>query len=171
MRSSAASGRLNAQRARRARGPARPQPVKRRCCCRSATSERPMKTRRRISARRPRGPGRAPERGQPFMKLTNKSSPKISAKKISAGGRGHESNNQNYVRPSDIRMELLSLLTARERQIMNLVSGGLSNKQIARHLKLTDGTIKVHLHHMFDKLGISNRTSLAALAIRQEARE
>ncbi len=106
------------------------------------------------------------------MKLTNKSSPKISAKKTSAGGRGRdESNNQNYVRPSDIRMELLSLLTARERQVMNLVSGGLSNKQIARQLKLTDGTIKVHLHHMFDKLGISNRTSLAALAIRQEARE
>src|SRR6266550_370462 len=167
MRSSAASGRLNAQRARRARSPARPQPVKRRCICRSATSERPMKTTRRISVRRPRGPGRAPERGRPFMKLTNKFSPKISAKKTSAGGRGRDES----VHPSDIRMELLSLLTARERQIMNLVSGGLSNKQIARQLKLTDGTIKVHLHHMFDKLGISNRTSLAALAIRQEARE
>jgi two-component system nitrate/nitrite response regulator NarL len=53
---------------------------------------------------------------------------------------------------------------------LNLVSEGLSNKAIARQLKLTDGTIKVHLHHVFEKLGISNRTSLAALAIGQEGR-
>jgi len=67
-------------------------------------------------------------------------------------------------------MERLSLLTARERQIVNLVSEGLSNKAIARQLKLTDGTIKVHLHNVFEKLGISNRTSLAALAIRRDGR-
>jgi two-component system nitrate/nitrite response regulator NarL len=67
--------------------------------------------------------------------------------------------------------ERLSLLTGRERQIMNLVSEGLSNKEIARKVKLTHGTIKVHLHHVFEKLGISNRTSLAALAIRQEGRK
>ena len=71
---------------------------------------------------------------------------------------------------SDKRVERLSMLTARERQIVNLVSEGLSNKAIARQLKLTDGTIKVHLHHVFEKLGISNRTSLAALAIGQEGR-
>jgi len=74
-------------------------------------------------------------------------------------------------RRADNRTERLSLLTGRERQIMNLVSEGLSNKEIARQLKLTDGTIKVHLHHVFEKLGISNRTSLAALAIRQEGRK
>ena len=72
--------------------------------------------------------------------------------------------------PSDKQMERLSLLTDRERQIMNLVSEGLSNKEIARQLKLTDGTIKVHLHHVFEKLGIRNRTSLAALAIRRDGR-
>jgi DNA-binding NarL/FixJ family response regulator len=74
-------------------------------------------------------------------------------------------------RRADNRTERLSLLTGRERQIMNLVSEGLSNKEIARKVKLTDGTIKVHLHHVFEKLGISNRTSLAALAIRQEGRK
>jgi len=57
------------------------------------------------------------------------------------------------------------LLTERERQIMGLVSAGLSNKEIGRRLNVTDGTIKVHLHHIFQKLDISNRTSLAALAI------
>lgn len=56
-----------------------------------------------------------------------------------------------------------ALLTERERQIMHLVSEGLSNKEIARRLNVTDGTIKVHLHHIFQKLDISNRTSLAAL--------
>jgi two-component system nitrate/nitrite response regulator NarL len=78
--------------------------------------------------------------------------------------------HKNLNHHSDKRMERLSLLTARERQIVNLVSEGLSNKAIARQLKLTDGTIKVHLHNVFEKLGISNRTSLAALAIRQEGR-
>jgi two-component system nitrate/nitrite response regulator NarL len=58
-------------------------------------------------------------------------------------------------------------LTDRERQIMRLVSEGLSNKQIARRLNVTDGTIKVHLHHIFQKLEVSNRTVLAALAISQ----
>jgi len=58
-----------------------------------------------------------------------------------------------------------TMLTARERQIMRLVSEGLSNKEIGRRLNITDGTIKVHLHHIFQKLEISNRTVLAALAI------
>jgi len=61
-----------------------------------------------------------------------------------------------------------ALLTERERQIMRLVSEGLSNKEIGRRLNVTDGTIKVHLHHIFQKLDISNRTVLAALAILQQ---
>lgn len=64
----------------------------------------------------------------------------------------------------------LMTLTDRERQIMRLVSEGLSNKEIGRRLNITDGTIKVHLHHIFQKLEISNRTVLAALAISQNDR-
>jgi two-component system nitrate/nitrite response regulator NarL len=59
----------------------------------------------------------------------------------------------------------LAVLTDRERQIMALVSEGLSNKEIGRRLNIADGTIKVHLHHVYQKLEISNRTVLAALAI------
>ena len=51
---------------------------------------------------------------------------------------------------------------------MRLVSEGLSNKEIGRRLNITDGTIKVHLHHIFQKLEISNRTVLAAMAISQD---
>lgn len=62
------------------------------------------------------------------------------------------------------------MLTDRENQIMRLVSEGLSNKEIGRRLNITDGTIKVHLHHIFQKLQISNRTVLAALAIAYDER-
>jgi two-component system nitrate/nitrite response regulator NarL len=62
----------------------------------------------------------------------------------------------------------LAALTDRERQIMRLVSEGLSNKAIGRRLNISNGTIKVHLHHIFQKLEISNRTVLAAIAISQD---
>ena len=66
-----------------------------------------------------------------------------------------------------IAENVLTLLTDRERQIMGLVSEGLSNKEIGRRLNIADGTIKVHLHNVYQKLDISNRTVLAALAISQ----
>jgi two-component system, NarL family, nitrate/nitrite response regulator NarL len=66
---------------------------------------------------------------------------------------------------SAIMESALTALTERERQIMRLVSEGLSNKEIGRRLNIADGTIKVHLHNIFQKLEISNRTVLAALAI------
>jgi DNA-binding CsgD family transcriptional regulator len=62
-------------------------------------------------------------------------------------------------------------LTGRERQIIRLVSEGLSNKAIARRLKITDGTVKVHLHTLFEKLGVSNRTALAVIQLRMEKRD
>jgi two-component system nitrate/nitrite response regulator NarL len=64
-----------------------------------------------------------------------------------------------------IEENALTVLTDRERQIMSLVSEGLSNKEIGRRLNIADGTIKVHLHNIYQKLEISNRTVLAALAI------
>jgi VCBS repeat-containing protein len=63
--------------------------------------------------------------------------------------------------------DVLAVLTDREREIMRLVSEGLSNKAVARRLNVCQGTIKVHLHHIYQKLEINNRTVLAALAISQ----
>jgi DNA-binding NarL/FixJ family response regulator len=54
-------------------------------------------------------------------------------------------------------------LTARERQIASMVALGLSNKEIARELSLAEGTVKIHLHNAFQKLGVSSRTALVAL--------
>jgi len=57
-----------------------------------------------------------------------------------------------------------SALTARERQIILVLSDGITNKEIGRRLRLAEGTVKVHLHHIYRKLGIANRTELAVLA-------
>jgi len=58
--------------------------------------------------------------------------------------------------------ERFDSLTTRERQIAALVSNGLSNKLIAHTLNLSEGTIKVHVHRIIQKLRISNRYDLIA---------
>jgi two-component system nitrate/nitrite response regulator NarL len=66
--------------------------------------------------------------------------------------------------PQDSLACLSTPLTERERQIMLLVCKGQSNKEVGRRLGLSEGTVKVHLHHIYQKLAIRNRTSLAASA-------
>jgi RNA polymerase sigma factor (sigma-70 family) len=56
-------------------------------------------------------------------------------------------------------------LSDREQQITNLVCDGLSNKVIATRLGLSEGTVKVHLHRIYTKLRIGNRSELIALAL------
>ncbi|MFL5084896.1 MAG: response regulator transcription factor [Xanthobacteraceae bacterium] len=57
----------------------------------------------------------------------------------------------------------LSSLTARQREIVMLAANGLSNKEIARRLGLSEGTVKLHLHNIYTQLGIRNRTALVGL--------
>jgi DNA-binding NarL/FixJ family response regulator len=56
-------------------------------------------------------------------------------------------------------------LTPREREVMLLVADGLSNKEVGRRLNLSDGTVKIHLHNIYQKVGVANRTALTAAAI------
>ena len=58
-------------------------------------------------------------------------------------------------------VSLLEVLTERESQIARLVGEGLSNKEVARQLDVSTGTVKVHLHRIYQKLAIRNRTVLA----------
>jgi DNA-binding NarL/FixJ family response regulator len=44
-------------------------------------------------------------------------------------------------------------LTAREDQVARLVARGLSNREVAQKLGLADGTVKIHVHHILQKLG------------------
>jgi two-component system nitrate/nitrite response regulator NarL len=60
---------------------------------------------------------------------------------------------------------LTQSLTMRERQIALLVADGLANKEVGRRLEVSEGTVKIHLHNIYQKLHVNNRTTLAALAI------
>jgi len=62
-------------------------------------------------------------------------------------------------------------LTDRERQVVLLIASGLSNREIGHRLDVSESTVKVHLRHIFVKLGIHNRTALAALAARSLERD
>jgi DNA-binding NarL/FixJ family response regulator len=58
-----------------------------------------------------------------------------------------------------------NLLTPREEQVVALVAEGLSNRQIAIELNLSEHTVKKYLFRIFDKLGISTRAELVLYAV------
>jgi DNA-binding NarL/FixJ family response regulator len=60
-----------------------------------------------------------------------------------------------------------ALLTERERQIVALARDGLRNQDIATRCGLTEGTVKVHLHNIFQKLGVKSRAELIARSLRR----
>lgn len=61
----------------------------------------------------------------------------------------------------------LASLTAREEEILRLVSSGLSNKEVARHLDLQERTVKHHMTQILQKLHLRNRTEAALVAQRR----
>jgi len=58
-------------------------------------------------------------------------------------------------------------LTAREREVLQLVAQGLANKQIARRLGIAEKTVKTHLTSVFQRIGVTDRTQAALWAQRQ----
>ncbi|HKC23634.1 MAG TPA: response regulator transcription factor [Thermoanaerobaculia bacterium] len=52
------------------------------------------------------------------------------------------------------------VLTAREVELVRLAAAGLRNKEIADRLSITEGTVKVHLHNVYQKLGVDGRVAL-----------
>jgi DNA-binding NarL/FixJ family response regulator len=88
---------------------------------------------------------------------------------ISATARG-----EPYLAPSvatrlmsRVRAPNRDAMSAREVEVLSLVSRGASNKEIARQLRLSEATIKSHLLHIFAKLGVSDRTQAVTLAVRK----
>ncbi len=57
----------------------------------------------------------------------------------------------------------LQSLTSRERAVVGLLLQGLRNKEVAAELGIGEGTVKVHLHKAYEKLGVSSRMELALL--------
>lgn len=58
-------------------------------------------------------------------------------------------------------------LTRREKQIVDLVAEGLTNKEIAKHLHIATQTVKSHVHNILEKLTLSSRVQIAAFVHRR----
>lgn len=56
-------------------------------------------------------------------------------------------------------------LTRREADVLHLLAGGASNREISRQLFLSEKTVKAHLAAVFRKLGVTNRTQAAMAAV------
>jgi DNA-binding NarL/FixJ family response regulator len=56
-------------------------------------------------------------------------------------------------------------LTQREMAVLRLVAGGKSNREVGESLFISEGTVKIHLSHLFEKLGATSRTDAVAKAV------
>jgi two-component system nitrate/nitrite response regulator NarP len=85
---------------------------------------------------------------------------------VAAGGRAID--HGLMARALDLAMsggsDPLAKLAPREREIAELVSLGLRNREIAERLTMSEGTVKVYLHGIYQKVGVENRTALALMA-------
>lgn len=81
---------------------------------------------------------------------------------------------QSYLSPSvaarlvgQLRAPLRDPLSPRELDVLGWVARGASNKEIARELHISEATVKSHLLHVFEKLGVDDRTQAVTLAVQK----
>jgi DNA-binding NarL/FixJ family response regulator len=67
--------------------------------------------------------------------------------------------------------EPFSQLSAREKQVVTLVCNGFSNREIAEKLGVTEGTVKGHLHSIYEQLGVRSRIELMIALVRPQQSE
>jgi len=65
-------------------------------------------------------------------------------------------------------MPNLTKLTKREKEVLELVKTGLENKEIARELFISVTTVETHLSHIYQKLGVRNRTEATFRRLRKK---
>jgi DNA-binding NarL/FixJ family response regulator len=63
--------------------------------------------------------------------------------------------------PAVLRIEPMARLSPREREVIELIAQGHSNRAIARELFLSESTVKVHVRHILEKLDVKTRTEAA----------
>ena len=89
--------------------------------------------------------------------------------KVAAGGQWLEKESLGHAFEKMLQREagarrLATILTERETEVMGLVAQGLTNRKIAEKLVLSEGTVKIHVHNIYKKLGFSNRVDLTLYA-------
>ncbi len=90
-------------------------------------------------------------------------------RKVHAGGQWWEKRSLGRAMETMLRREagereIAGVLTPRELQIVRLVASGLHNKEIADKLGISEGTVKIHLHHIYEKLHVDGRLELTLYA-------
>jgi DNA-binding NarL/FixJ family response regulator len=96
-----------------------------------------------------------------------------SVRKVAAGGTWIEKDAvgramEKLLQQQNKRAGVEEILTAREVEIVRGVARGLSNREIGEELFISEGTVKTHLHTIFEKLSIRSRMQLAAYARENE---
>ena len=71
----------------------------------------------------------------------------------------HAFNMSTAIRPRTFKKRLLAL-TARRQQVAMMAAHGLSNRTIAKKLDLAEGTVKIHLHQIYEKLHLHSKIEL-----------
>ncbi len=66
---------------------------------------------------------------------------------------------------SRVRHSPEDMLSTRELEVLSRVARGASNKEVARSLKISEATVKTHLLHIFEKLGVDDRTAAVTVAL------
>ncbi len=89
---------------------------------------------------------------------------------VQRGGQWLERNSTQLalakvLKRADDARETAALLTARELELVRMIARGLRNKEIADRLFISEGTVKVHLHNIYEKLGIDGRLALLKYAL------
>ncbi|HKF44482.1 MAG TPA: response regulator transcription factor [Thermoanaerobaculia bacterium] len=90
-------------------------------------------------------------------------------RKVHAGGSWLEQRTatsllERLARNEETRDEVSVLLTPRELEIVRMVAAGMRNKQVAERLFIAEGTVKVHLHNIYEKLELEGRLDLILFA-------
>ena len=90
-------------------------------------------------------------------------------RRVHAGGQWLEKDSAGKAMAKLVRREakgreIAGLLTPREIEVVTMVAKGFSNKEIGSHLCIAEGTVKIHLHNIYEKLKINRRAELVKFA-------
>jgi len=90
-------------------------------------------------------------------------------RRVYAGGQWLEKDSANRAMAKLVRREakgreIATLLTPREIEVVRMVAKGLSNKEIGAQLFIAEGTVKIHLHNIYEKVKINRRAELVRFA-------